>query len=66
VIIADMEQNQEGKRIYLLAQGFMPAQDIHIVINPLFPDLSPWYILEYGFRDGHFPVDLSEIGHASN
>ncbi|WP_373285429.1 DUF4846 domain-containing protein [Puia dinghuensis] len=30
-------------RIYLLAQSYMPAQTIHIVINPLNPTLSPWY-----------------------
>jgi Domain of unknown function (4846) len=48
MIIADMAENVEGKKIYLLAQGYMPAQDIHIVINPNVPGLSPWYELQNG------------------
>jgi hypothetical protein len=33
------------KKIYLLAQSYMPAQSIHIVKNPNNPDISPWYEL---------------------
>ncbi len=29
----------------LLAQGYMPAQQIHILVNPTSRDLSPWYEL---------------------
>lgn len=29
----------------MLAQSYMPAQDIHIVKNPLGEGLSPWYEL---------------------
>ena len=32
-----------GKRIFLLAQSYMPAQEIHILKNPQNPALSPWY-----------------------
>ncbi|MGN6645727.1 MAG: DUF4846 domain-containing protein [Cytophaga sp.] len=32
-----------GKKIFMLAQSYMPAQDIHIVKNLSDPDLSPWY-----------------------
>jgi hypothetical protein len=46
--IVDMAENKDGKKIYLLAQGYLPAQDIHIVINPENPVLSPWYFLENG------------------
>jgi hypothetical protein len=42
-IVIDMACNKEGEKIYLLAQGFMPAQDIHIVKNPLDEADSPWY-----------------------
>ena len=31
------------KKIFLLAQSYMPAQDIHILINPVDHLLSPWY-----------------------
>jgi hypothetical protein len=44
MMVADVAVNaQTGKRIYLLLQGFMPAQDIHIVRNPSNTMLSPWY-----------------------
>jgi hypothetical protein len=45
MIVADMAADKSGKKIYLLAQSYMPAQDIHIVINPSNNGLSPWYEL---------------------
>ena len=45
-IILDMAVNPAtGKKIYLLAQSYMPAQDIHILKNPMNEKLSPWYEL---------------------
>ena len=41
--VVDMAVNAVGGRIYLLAQSYMPAQDMHIVINPANNRLSPWY-----------------------
>ncbi len=32
-----------GKKVFLLAQSYMPAQEIHIVKNLGDDDLSPWY-----------------------
>ena len=46
VLVVDMCQNAKGERLYLLAQGFMPAQDIHIVKNPEDKNISPWYRLD--------------------
>jgi Domain of unknown function (4846) len=43
VIVMDVAVNQAGKKIYLLAQSYMPAQDIHVLKNPMDEDLSPWY-----------------------
>lgn len=43
VIVMDVAINPEGKKIYLLAQSYMPAQDIHILVNPLNKNFSPWY-----------------------
>ncbi|HUS03211.1 MAG TPA: DUF4846 domain-containing protein, partial [Chitinophagaceae bacterium] len=43
VIVMDMAINNKREKFYLLAQGYMPAQDIHILINPSNPALSPWY-----------------------
>jgi hypothetical protein len=45
VIVVDMATNENGQYIYLLAQSYMPAQDIHILNNPADEDLSPWYVL---------------------
>ncbi|MEW6412922.1 MAG: DUF4846 domain-containing protein [Candidatus Zixiibacteriota bacterium] len=44
VIVFDVARSDStGETVYLLAQGFTPAQDIHILSNPMNPDLSPWY-----------------------
>jgi Domain of unknown function (4846) len=42
-IVTDIAVNDAGEKIYLLAQSYMPAQDIHIVKNPLNNDSNPWY-----------------------
>jgi hypothetical protein len=48
VFIVDMAINKEsGEKIFLLAQSYMPAQDIHILINPNNQNLSPWYELAF-------------------
>lgn len=44
VIVMDLAINKNsGKKIFLLAQSYMPAQDIHIVKNLTNDGLSPWY-----------------------
>jgi Domain of unknown function (4846) len=43
VQVMDMAKNEAGEKIYLLAQGFMPAQDIHVLVNDENSDLTPWY-----------------------
>ena len=49
VIVIDTAVNPTtGKRIFLLAQSYMPAQDIHILINTTSSALSPWYELQPG------------------
>jgi len=49
VIVVDMAENKEnGKKVFLLAQSFMPAQDIHVLKNPDNAGLSPWYDLDFG------------------
>lgn len=46
VIVIDIVQSLTGDNIaILLAQSYMPAQDIHILVNENAPDLSPWYII---------------------
>lgn len=43
MIVVDVAINKKGKKIFMLAQSYMPAQDIHIVKNPLSENISPWY-----------------------
>lgn len=46
VIVIDMCENEiNGERMYMLAQSFMPAQEIQLLKNPLADELSPWYKL---------------------
>ncbi|KIA87905.1 hypothetical protein OA86_13365 [Kaistella jeonii] len=46
VIIVGVAINSSGKKLYLLAESFMPAQDIHVLRNPLNSNISPWYELD--------------------
>jgi hypothetical protein len=39
----DVAENAAGKKIFMLAQSYMPAQDIHLLVNPADENLSPWY-----------------------
>ena len=49
VIIVDKAINQEsGMSIYLLAQSYMPAQEIQILQNPNDQNMSPWFELSQG------------------
>lgn len=49
VIVVDMiEDPESGKKKFMLAQSYMPAQEIQILINPASTDNSPWYDLEFG------------------
>ncbi len=47
VIVIDMAENINTKeKIYLLAQSYMPAQSVHILVNRNDLNISPWYKLE--------------------
>lgn len=44
VTVMDVVVNEAtGKKMYMLAQSYMPAQDIHILKNPKSEAPSPWY-----------------------
>mgnify|MGYP000865085158 FL=1 len=75
VLIIDIAEDANGSRCFLLAQGYMPAQDFHVLKNPLHPE-DPWYYAsEISFplatpswtfqegslmRWGEFPLNTSE------
>lgn len=47
VIVVDMAINSKtNKKLFMLAQSYMPAQDIHILVNKNNPVISPWYELD--------------------
>lgn len=46
VMVMDVARDSSGKKIYLLAQSYMPAQDIHVLKNPMNKALSPWYLAD--------------------
>jgi hypothetical protein len=49
VIIVDLAENPKtGETLFILAQSYMPAQDIHILQNPADKRMSPWYSGTYG------------------
>lgn len=49
ILVVDVAVHQEtGKKIFLLAQSYMPAQSIHILKNFNDSDLSPWYHEDFG------------------
>ena len=45
VTIMAVAKNEQGEKIFLLSQGYMPAQDIHILKNYTNAELSPWYAI---------------------
>lgn len=63
VMVVDVCRSFDGKKAFLLGQGFMPAQEFHLLKNPLHED-NPWYYLEevsyplqmpeYSFKKGSF------------
>lgn len=42
ILVVDMAADSAGNPCYLLAQGYMPAQDFHVLKNPLHEE-DPWY-----------------------
>jgi len=61
VMLVDLCENEEGKKAFLLGQGYMPAQEFHVIKNPSH-ESDPWYYEEeitypfvtpsYTFEDG--------------
>ena len=42
ILVVDVAEDEAGNRCYLLAQGYMPAQEFHIIKNPNNAE-DPWY-----------------------
>lgn len=63
VMVVDVCENAEGKKVFLLAQGYMPAQQFQLLKNPAHEEEeNPWYYEdeiryplqtpEYSFKKG--------------
>jgi len=49
VIVMDMAENKTtGEKIFMIAQSYMPAQDIHVLKNLDNTKITPWYSLNFG------------------
>ena len=48
VMVMDVARDTHGRYIFLLSQSYMPAQDIHILRNPMDAMMNPWYSLKEG------------------
>lgn len=55
MMIVDMAQDSSGRKAILVAQSYMPAQDIHVVTNRNEKNVSPWYIYDENTETFSFP-----------
>lgn len=44
MVVVDVAHDAQGRQVFLLAQSYMPAQEVHIVRNPRRPDLGAWFL----------------------
>ena len=48
IIVVDMCINKNtNEKMFILAQSYMPAQEIQIIQNPSSKQISPWYDLSF-------------------
>ncbi len=65
VVVMDVAlEKASGKRVFLLAQSYMPAQQVHILKNPEDGELSPWYSTDFGdkLRTPEWEFSRGELG----
>ncbi len=46
IVVVNTAKNENGEKLFLLAQSYMPAQELQLLINPKEKELSPWYSLQ--------------------
>ena len=62
MIIVDMATDDSGRKAILVAQSYMPAQDIHVVTNLVDRAASPWYIYDEKTQTFRFPEWTFDAG----
>lgn len=63
VMVVDVCKNESGKKAFLLAQGYMPAQEFHLLKNPEHED-NPWYYEEeitYPFQTPEYTFEKGSL-----
>lgn len=55
VMVVDVCENEEGKKAFLLGQGFTPAQQFHLLKNPAHEE-DPWYYVD----ETRYPLETPE------
>ena len=55
MVVVDMAVDKLGNKAILVAQSYMPAQDIHVVTNLINKTSSPWYIINNQTKSISFP-----------
>ena len=62
VIIVDMAEKVEtGEKLFMVAQSFMPAQDLHIIISA--EAINPWYYHDKPLQLSSWDFDKSDLRH---
>lgn len=65
VLVVDICENAKGEKAFLLAQGYMPAQEFHLLKNPEH-DNDPWYYEEevsYPFGTPEYTFEEGSLRH---
>lgn len=55
VLVVDMARNEAGEFCFLLAQGYMPAQEFHVIRNPRHAE-NPWYYAS----ESNYPLETAQ------
>jgi len=67
VMVVDICENESGKKAFLLGQGYMPAQEFHVINNPAHSD-DPWYYedeVSYPFRTAEYTFPEGSLKRVS-
>lgn len=65
VMIVDICENESGEKAFLLAQGYMPAQEFHVLKNPIYEE-DPWYYegeVSYPFFTPQYTFEKGSLRH---
>lgn len=65
VMVLDICENERGEKTFLLGQGYMPAQEFHVLKNPKH-EKDPWYYeseTKYPLKTPEYTFDEGSLRH---